>query len=98
MMNSKVEKQFEEFIFSGKQMLILEKALFSLLDKYKDQLIRGHLTMEEGTDLIIHECLEKIKLHENFRKNSKYFQIMFKKYEEYGQEGADDTKGSDKVA
>jgi hypothetical protein len=98
MMNSRVEKDFEDFIFSGKQMLIMEEALFLLLDKYKDQLIRGRLGMEEGTDLIIHECLEKIKLHENFKKNAKYFQINVKKYEEYGVDEGSGDKGSDKVA
>lgn len=83
MMNSRVEKDFEDFIFEGEEILVLEKALFLLLDEYKDQLIRGRLQMKEGTDNLIRECLEKTKLHENFRKNSKYFNIKVKEYEEF---------------
>lgn len=86
MMNSRVEKDFEEFLFEGEELLTIEKALFTLLDKYKEQLIRGRLNMKEDTDKTINKCLEKLKQHENFMKNKKYFDIKVKKYDDYGQE------------
>ncbi len=92
MMNSKVEKDFEDFLFSGREMDTLEMALFSLLDKYKSQVVKGRTSMGSDTESLIKLCMEKLKLHENFAKNKKYFDISLKKYDEY------DTDGTDKVA
>lgn len=86
MMNSRIEKEFENFVFEGEELLIVEKALFSLLDRYKDQLIRSRLSMEEGTDKIIYRCLEIVKLHSNFRKNKKFFTINIQQYDEFKSE------------
>jgi hypothetical protein len=99
-MNSRIEKDFEDFIFYGKELLVVEKALYSYLDKYKDQLIRGHLAMEEGTDKMIQKCIEKLKLHENFEKNAKFFNIYLKKYDDYDLEPEEETheKNNNKVA
>lgn len=84
MMNSLIEKDFEDFIFEDDELLVIEKALFSFLDKYKDERIRRQLRMKEGTDDIIKSCIDKVKLHENFRKNSKFFEVKIKNYDEFG--------------
>ncbi len=98
MMNSKVDKDFEDFIFSGREILVVEKALFSLLDKYKDQLIRGRLSMDKDTKDVITQCLETLKLHDNFTRNKKYFNVTLKKYDEYITDDSNADTDSGRVA
>ncbi len=81
-MNNRVFKEFSDFILSGQELLCLEKALYTLLDEYKSDRIsqsggRFHLNYNE----IIDQCFTKLRLHENYLKNSNFFVIAIPEHD-----------------
>ena len=81
-MNNRVIKDFENFVFSGQKLLCVEKALYALLDKYKDDRIHNNGELfPKDYHKVVTECFEVIKLHENYLKNKDFFIITVPRHD-----------------
>lgn len=81
-MNHRVTKELDDFMISGQELLCMEKALYSLLDRYKDDRInRGSKEFPQEYKKTIDGCFEKLRLHENYDRNRNFFQVSVPKLE-----------------
>lgn len=81
-MNNRVYKEFTDFVLSGPELLCMERALYSLLDLYKDDRINNNGSrFSLNYDEIIDGCFTKLRLHENYLKNSNFFVIAIPKHD-----------------
>ena len=75
-MNHRVKKNLDDFILTEQELLCTEKALYALLDQFKnDRINNGNKRFPMDYFKIIDQCLAKIKLHENFVNNRNFFEI-----------------------
>ncbi len=79
-MNARIWKEFSEFVFSGNEILCLERALSTLLTKYKDDSIVSQNEFEKNFKPVIDKCLAKLKLHENYQRNTVLYRIDIPEY------------------
>ena len=81
-MNNRVIKDFEQFIYQGQNLLCVEKALYALLDKFKDDRIRNNgSTFPQDYHKVIQECFDVLRLHENYLKNKDFFIITVPRHD-----------------
>lgn len=75
-MNHRVEVRFDDFVVSEAEQIVFEKALYTLLDKFKqDRLDTYCANMPFDFPKQINACFAKLTQHDNYRKNPRFFSI-----------------------
>ena len=64
----KSKKKIEDFLFNDLEILYIEKALYALIDKIKEERLDKKFDVKEETKIskTIDQCFSKLKLHKNF--------------------------------
>lgn len=64
----KTKKKLEDLLFDDDEMTFLEKALYALIDKIKEERLEKKYNVKEEIKLskTLDSCFNKLKLHRNF--------------------------------
>ncbi|MDH4128357.1 MAG: hypothetical protein OEV44_06360 [Spirochaetota bacterium] len=64
----KSKKKVEDFLFSEIEILYVEKALYALIDKVKEERLDKKYDVKEESNITktLDQCFNKLKLHKNF--------------------------------
>ena len=73
----KTKKKIEDFLFDETEIHYLEKALYALIDKIKEDRLEKKFDIKEEVNIskLLESCFNKLKLHKNFLIRKDLYQI-----------------------
>ncbi len=73
----KSKKKFEDFLFDDPETQFLEKALYALVDKLKEDRLDKKFDVKDEVQntKTLESCFSKLKLHRNFLIRNDLYQI-----------------------